>query len=80
MPRTRALSAAHSGADAADDATAGGAGNRDEAEARRTWGPTVEYLSQHIPGARFELAVLDGNQIPQRAAEKNLDLLATTTE
>lgn len=50
---------------------------RGKARAAEQWGPTAEYLTQHIPGYRFVIVPLDWAGMRRTVAEDSVDFVLT---
>jgi len=44
-------------------------------EVLKSWQPTVDYLSQHIPGATFEIVPVEARQFHDRTIFNNMDFI-----
>ena len=53
---------------------------RDKAVTLREWQPTMDYLSQHIPGAHFEVVPLNLPEFEGALSRQKLDFLITNPQ
>ncbi|MEW6266869.1 MAG: PhnD/SsuA/transferrin family substrate-binding protein [Thermodesulfobacteriota bacterium] len=53
--------------------------NLGQEQAAARWGPTAEYLSRHIPGARFEIIPLDFERVRRAVETAEVDFLITNS-
>ena len=59
------------------EVTIGELAHRGYANCQRMWGPTIAYLTQHVPGRQFRLIPLDLNDMSAELERGGLDFLLT---
>ncbi|WP_018872742.1 diguanylate cyclase domain-containing protein [Thioalkalivibrio sp. ALJ16] len=53
--------------------------HRGQEAARNQWGPFVEYLTEQVEGARFELEAVDNDDLQAAVSEGRFDLILTNS-